>query len=121
LLDGNRRPAGGVEWACVHLLNFSDGYSRQLRVRLRGWLSTALRSRGAGPVFAVLDRERARLPGVKIDAAAWPWRNANFMRFSAAWLAEARDVSQGLAGGWNHPRGGRRAEAAAVAGAGTHG
>jgi hypothetical protein len=30
------------------------------------------------------------------------------MRFSAAWLAEARDGSQGLTGGWNHPRGGRR-------------
>jgi hypothetical protein len=73
------------------------------------------------PVFAVLDRERARLPGAKIDAAAWPWRNTNFMRFSAAWLAEARDDSQVLAGGWNHPCGRRRAEAAVVAGVGTHG
>ena len=44
------------------------------------------------PVFAALARERARLPGVKYDAAAWPWRNAARLRFYAARLARAQQA-----------------------------
>jgi len=41
------------------------------------------------PVFAALARERARLPGVKYDDAAGPWRNAARLRFYAARLTRA--------------------------------
>ena len=44
------------------------------------------------PVFAALARERARLPGVKYDAAAWPWRNAARLPFYAARLARAQQA-----------------------------
>ena len=54
------------------------------------------------PVFAALARERARLPGVKYDAAAWPWRNAARVRFWRARLraALAGDFGRRRGGGW---------------------
>jgi hypothetical protein len=60
------------------------------RVPLRGWLTPALSSWGAGSVFAALARERARPLGVEMDTGAWLSRNANSSCFCRARPAAAR-------------------------------